>query len=79
MNAATEHREAVAWCDKVNALPKRHLHAAPRELFAAEKPRLVPLPLWVPDVYARARARTRALHPDEAWVTCRSKSVHLGR
>lgn len=46
------NREAVAWCDKVNALPKRHLHAAPRELFAAEKPRLVPLPLWVPDVYA---------------------------
>jgi transposase len=48
----TLNREAVAWCDKVNALPKRHLHAAPRELFAAERPRLVPLPLWVPDVYA---------------------------
>jgi transposase len=46
------NREAVGWCDKVNALPKRHLHAAPRELFAAELPRLVPLPLWVPDVYA---------------------------
>jgi hypothetical protein len=46
------NREAVAWCDKVNALPKRHLHAAPRELFAAELPRLVRLPLWVPEVYA---------------------------
>lgn len=46
------NREAVAWCDKVNATHKRHLHAAPRELFAVEKPRLVPLPLWVPEVYA---------------------------
>jgi transposase len=46
------NREALAWCEKVNALPKRHLHATPRELFAAELPRLVPLPLWVPDVYA---------------------------
>lgn len=45
-------RAAVAWCDKVNATHKRHLHAAPRELFAAEKPRLGPLPLWIPDVYA---------------------------
>jgi len=42
---------AVAWCDKVNASHKRHLHAAPRELFAAEKPQLVPLPAWIPDVY----------------------------
>jgi transposase len=46
------NRAAVAWCDKVNATHKRHLHAAPRELFAAELPRLKPLPLWVPDVYA---------------------------
>lgn len=46
------NREAVAWCDKVNATHKRHLHAAPRELFAAERPLLKPLPLWVPDVYA---------------------------
>jgi transposase len=48
----TFNREARLWCDKVNATHKRHLHAAPRELFAAEKPHLVPLPLWVPEVYA---------------------------
>jgi transposase len=46
------NRAAMAWCDKVNASHKRHLHAAPRELFAAEKSRLVPLPPWIPDVYA---------------------------
>lgn len=46
------NRAAVAWCDKVNGKHKRHLHAAPRELFAAEKPRLSPVPPWVPDVYA---------------------------
>jgi Mu transposase, C-terminal domain len=46
------NREAEAWCDKVNAKHRRHLHAAPRELFAAEKPRLRPLPAWLPDVYA---------------------------
>ena len=44
--------EARAWCDKVNATHKRHLHAAPRELFAAEKPHLHRLPAWVPEVYA---------------------------
>jgi hypothetical protein len=32
--------------------PKRHLHASPRELFAAERPHLRPLPLFVPEVYA---------------------------
>lgn len=46
------NEQAIAWCDKVNATRKRHLHAAPRELFATEKPRLSPLPLWVPEVYA---------------------------
>jgi len=46
------NQAAVAWCDKVNATHRKHLHAAPRELFAAEQPRLKPLPLWVPDVYA---------------------------
>ena len=44
--------QARAFCDKVNATPKRHLHASPRELFAAEQPRLRPLPLFVPEVYA---------------------------
>lgn len=46
------NQQARRWCDKINATHKRHLHASPRELFAAEKPRLRPLPLWVPDVYA---------------------------
>lgn len=45
------NRAAVAWCDKVNGKHKRHLHAAPRELFAAERTQLAPLPLWVPEAY----------------------------
>ena len=45
------NREARAWCDKVNAIPKRHLHASPRELFATEQSRLSPLPSHVPEVY----------------------------
>jgi transposase len=43
--------QARAWCDKVNATPKRHLHASPRELFAVERTRIKPLPLHVPEVY----------------------------
>ena len=43
--------QARAWCDKVNATVKRHLHASPRELFVLERTRLRPLPLHVPDVY----------------------------
>jgi transposase len=45
------NREAVAWCDRQNASFKRHLHATPRELLAAEKPALKPLPLWIPEPY----------------------------
>lgn len=45
------NREAIAWCDKVNATFKRSLQAVPRELFQAEAPRLKPLPAWVPEVY----------------------------
>ena len=45
------NRQAVAFCDTVNAAPKRHLQASPRELFAVERPHLRPLPLFVPDVY----------------------------
>lgn len=45
------NREARAWCDKVNAKSKRHLHASPRELFATERQRLAPLPVHVPEVY----------------------------
>lgn len=43
--------QARAWCDKVNATAKRHLHASPRELFALERTRLRRLPLHVPEVY----------------------------
>lgn len=43
--------QALAWCDKVNATRKRHLHASPRELFASERTCLRPLPLHVPEVY----------------------------
>ena len=44
--------QARTWCDKVNATHKDHLHASPRELFAAERPHLQPLPLFIPEVYA---------------------------
>lgn len=40
-----------AWCDKVNRKRKDHLKAKPVELYAAEQPALVPLPLHVPEVY----------------------------
>jgi hypothetical protein len=43
--------QARAWCDRVNATVKRHLHASPRELFATERVRMKPLPLHVPEVY----------------------------
>jgi transposase len=43
--------QARAWCDKVNATPKRHLHASPRELFAAERVAMKALPVLVPEVY----------------------------
>jgi transposase len=49
---AEANREARAWCDKVNATFKKHLHARPRDLFAVEQPALRPLPAWVPEVYA---------------------------
>jgi hypothetical protein len=49
---ADANRQARAWCDKVNASFKKHLHARPRELFAVEQPALRPLPGWVPEVYA---------------------------
>jgi hypothetical protein len=43
---------ARAWCDKVNATYKDHLHGSPRELFAAERAHLQALPLFIPEVYA---------------------------
>jgi hypothetical protein len=43
--------QARGWCDKVNASHRRHLHASPRELYAAERVRLRRLPEHVPEVY----------------------------
>jgi hypothetical protein len=45
------NEQAAAFCDKVNGRRKRHLHAAPRDLFATERACLRPLPLHVPEVY----------------------------
>ena len=44
------NQQARAWCEKVNAMRKRSLHAAPRELFLQEQHLLRPLPIWVPTV-----------------------------
>lgn len=43
--------QARAWCDKVNAAHRRHLHASPRDLFAAERVHMRRLPVHVPEVY----------------------------
>lgn len=43
------NREALSWCEKVNASHKRHLHASPRELFVQEQPHLRPLPVYIPE------------------------------
>lgn len=45
------NQKARDWCDQINGKLKRDLHAAPRDLFATERLRLVPLPAYVPDVY----------------------------
>ena len=44
-------RQALAWCGRAVAKVKRDLKASPLEMFVAEKPHLVPLPLYVPEVY----------------------------
>ncbi|MDO9170609.1 MAG: IS21 family transposase [bacterium] len=46
-----------AWCEKVNRAQKRSLHAAPVEVFAAERPHLAPLPDWIPEVVRVASRR----------------------
>ena len=48
---ADANRQARAWCDRVNARPKRRLQATPRELFAMEHPALRRLPRWIPEPY----------------------------
>jgi hypothetical protein len=45
------NREAVIWCDKINAAFSRKLHSSRRELFAAESHLLRPLPAWRSPVY----------------------------
>lgn len=40
------------WCDTKNAAFRRGLGFRPRELWAAERPLLKPLPLHIPEVYA---------------------------
>jgi hypothetical protein len=45
------NKQALAWLEPANRKPKRELKASPVELFAAEKPALQPLPLYVPEVY----------------------------
>ena len=48
---ADANREAVAWCDKVNAKFSRKLHGSRRDLFATEQSHLSPLPIWRPQIY----------------------------
>lgn len=45
------NRQAREWCDRVNATYKKHIRAIPQELYAVERPRLKPLPAWLPEVY----------------------------
>lgn len=46
------NRQAQAWIDeKADVRRLRELGASPRELFVAERPHLIPLPLYVPEVY----------------------------
>jgi transposase len=45
------NRQAILWCDAVNAAHSPKLHASRRELFAAERPALKALPIWIPEVY----------------------------
>lgn len=45
------NRQAVAWCDKINAAFSRKLHASRRDLFAAESHLLLPLPAFRSPVY----------------------------
>ncbi|MCK5366508.1 MAG: IS21 family transposase [Gammaproteobacteria bacterium] len=40
-----------AWCEQKNHAYKRHLRAVPAELFAAERPQLRPLPIFIPEPY----------------------------
>ncbi|MBI5443687.1 MAG: IS21 family transposase [Deltaproteobacteria bacterium] len=52
-NLADLNEQLRAWCEQQNRSVKRHLQASPLELFAAERPHLRALPLYVPEPYAR--------------------------
>src|SRR5271167_381678 len=43
--------QASLWCGRVNGTYKKHIRAVPRELYAIERLRLKPLPVWIPEVY----------------------------
>lgn len=45
------NRQAVDWCNKINAAFSRKMHASRRELFAKEQAHLKPLPIWRSPVY----------------------------
>ena len=45
------NRQALAWLEAANRRRVRELRASPVELFAAERPQIVPLPLYIPEVY----------------------------
>ena len=47
LDVADCNRQMRVWCDQVNQTHKRSLRAAPRELFAVEKPALRRLPLHI--------------------------------
>jgi hypothetical protein len=49
--------QASQWCGRVNGTYKKHIRAVPRELYAVERLRLKPLPVWIPEVY-RIHQRT---------------------
>jgi hypothetical protein len=64
------NREAIAWCDKINAAFSRKLHGSRRDLFATERPHLLPLPAWRPEIY-RLHHRTVDL---EGYVSVNGRS-----
>ena len=45
------NRQALAWVEKANRRRLREFKASPLELFVAEKAALIPLPIYVPEVY----------------------------
>lgn len=48
---ADVNQQARIWCDTINQRFMRRLHAKPVELFAQEKPALIALPEWLPELY----------------------------